>query len=110
MQEFALSSAVIIGLTLFFVSGIRKLWPKVDGKWLVLACGTAVGIGLSFLAAYITAQVQHVEMMTTGLVISRGAGAAAAAFGYANWRTWSSAQLPVPMSPVVQSPSTQEKP
>jgi hypothetical protein len=95
MQDFLLSTSVIVGLTLWLVSGIRKFVKAINGKLLVFGCGTAVGSGLSFLAALIEAHIPGGGVaLAWWILLARGAGAAAVAFGYANYRQWSLAQLP----------------
>lgn len=100
MQDFLLSGLVIVGFTLLLVSGIRKLIPSaaggsaIQGGWLVLLVGSAVGVGLSFLAAYLELLIAHTAMLVWWALVVRGAGAAALAFGYANYRQWVIAQLP----------------
>ena len=90
-----LSSAVIVGLTLWLVAGCRKLVKAIDGKLLVLACGTLVGTGLSFLAGIIDASIAGVPMLAWWILLARGTGAAAVAFGYANYKQWVISQMPV---------------
>ena len=102
MQDFMLSGLVIVGFTLMLVSGIRKLVPSasggsaIQGGWLVLLVGTVVGVGLSFLAAYLELLIAHTAMLAWWALVVRGALAAAAAFGYANYKQWILAQLPTP--------------
>ena len=112
MNDFLLSSLVIVGFTLLLVSGIRKLIPGKDGSaiqggWLVLLVGTAVGVGLSFLAAYLELLIAGTAMLAWWALVVRGSLAAAAAFGYANWKQWVLAQLPPTPTPV---PAPIEKP
>ena len=90
MQEFLLSSIVIVGLTLLMVSGLRKLFKKadgehrLDGKWLVYLCANFVGVGLSFLAMVLErAVVPTTVWIVWWVLVVRGAVAAAGAFGYA---------------------------
>ena len=111
MQDFLLSGAIIVGLTLLFVSGIRKLFAKVDGshrldgKWFVFLCANVVGVGLSFAAMYLeVAIVSTTLILTWWVLVVRGAAAAATAFGYANWRSWVAEQLPV-LTPTVLNPA-----
>ena len=94
MQDFLLSSLVIVGLTLSLVAGLRKLCPAINGRLLVFGCGTLVGVGLSFLAGVLDARITGAAMLTWWVLLVRGALAASVAFGYANYKQWVLAQLP----------------
>ena len=103
MQDFLLSGLVIISLTLWITSGVRKCCKAINGKVLVLVCGTAVGIGLSFLANVVTAHIPSGVSLVWWVVLVRGGTAAAAAFGYANYRQWVLAQQPTGLPQTVKA-------
>jgi len=94
MNDFLASAAIIVALTLSLVSALRKLWPKLDGKWLVFGCAMLVGVSLSVAETLLALTLYGVAMAPWGALIARGAVAASVAFGYANWRSWVMAQLP----------------
>lgn len=80
---------LLIPLTLALVSAARKLSPRIDGKPLVFACATLVGVGLSFAEQYLLGA----EQLAPWLVAVRGAAAAAVAFGFASWPRWAASVL-----------------
>lgn len=84
------SSALIVVLTLALVAGIRKAAPRIDGPWLVLAVGTAVGCGLSLAGAYMPGG----DAIGLWPALVRGASAAAVAFGFSSYLQWVASKLP----------------
>lgn len=80
-----LSTTFIAFVSVLFVSGLRALLPKIDGKVLVGLCVLAVGVGLSFL----------IGGLGWRETIIRGLLAGAGAFGAASTWKWGTSKLPL---------------
>lgn len=83
-----MTDATLVLVTLAIVSGVRKLVPRVDGPYLVLACAAVVGVATAAAQALLSGAGLSMAVLATG------GTSAALAFGFASLGQWFSALLP----------------